>query len=44
MVEATNHHPAFGPLSQVDAGLLRVGYADEVVPVPVEVEVAVPAR
>ena len=28
MVEATNHHPAFGPLSQVDAGLLRVGYAD----------------
>jgi pimeloyl-ACP methyl ester carboxylesterase len=28
MVEATNNHPAFGPLSQVDAGLLRVGYAD----------------
>jgi pimeloyl-ACP methyl ester carboxylesterase len=28
MVEATNHSPAFGPLSQVDAGLLRVGYAD----------------
>ena len=28
MVEAMNHHPAFGPLSQVDAGLLRVGYAD----------------
>jgi pimeloyl-ACP methyl ester carboxylesterase len=28
MVEATNHHPAFGPLRQVDAGLLRVGYAD----------------
>jgi pimeloyl-ACP methyl ester carboxylesterase len=28
MVEATNHHPAFGPLSQVDAGLLRVGCAD----------------
>jgi pimeloyl-ACP methyl ester carboxylesterase len=28
MVEATNHHPAFGPLSQVDAGLLSVGYAD----------------
>jgi pimeloyl-ACP methyl ester carboxylesterase len=28
MVEATNYHPAFGPLSQVDAGLLRVGYAD----------------
>jgi pimeloyl-ACP methyl ester carboxylesterase len=28
MVEATNHHPAFGALSQVDAGLLRVGYAD----------------
>lgn len=27
MVEAT-HYPAFGPLSQVDAGLLRVGYAD----------------
>jgi pimeloyl-ACP methyl ester carboxylesterase len=28
MVEATNHHPTFGPLSHVDAGLLRVGYAD----------------
>src|SRR4030095_6445731 len=28
MVEATNHHPAVGPLSQVDAGLLNVGYAD----------------
>jgi pimeloyl-ACP methyl ester carboxylesterase len=28
MLEATNHHPTFGPLSQVDAGLLRVGYAD----------------
>ncbi|HEY9376297.1 MAG TPA: alpha/beta hydrolase [Jiangellaceae bacterium] len=28
MVEAANHHPALGPLSQVDAGLLRVGYAD----------------
>ena len=28
MVEAMNHHPAFGPLSQVDAGLLKVGYAD----------------
>ena len=28
MVEATNHSPVFGPLSQVDAGLLRVGYAD----------------
>ena len=28
MVEATNHSPAFGPLSQVEAGLLRVGYAD----------------
>jgi pimeloyl-ACP methyl ester carboxylesterase len=28
MVEATNHHPSFGPLRQVDAGLLRVGYAD----------------
>ena len=27
MVRATNH-PAFGPLSQIDAGLLRVGYAD----------------
>ena len=28
MVEATNHHPAIGPLNQVDAGLLKVGYAD----------------
>jgi pimeloyl-ACP methyl ester carboxylesterase len=28
MIEATNHRPAFGPLSQVEAGLLRVGYAD----------------
>ena len=28
MVEATNYSPAFGPLSQVDAGLLRVGFAD----------------
>jgi pimeloyl-ACP methyl ester carboxylesterase len=28
MVQATNHHPAVGPLSQVDAGLLNVGYAD----------------
>jgi pimeloyl-ACP methyl ester carboxylesterase len=28
MVEATSHHPAFGPLSQVDVGLLRVGCAD----------------
>jgi pimeloyl-ACP methyl ester carboxylesterase len=28
MVQATNDHPSFGPLSQVDAGLLRVGYAD----------------
>jgi pimeloyl-ACP methyl ester carboxylesterase len=28
MVEATNHHPTLGPLSQVDAGLLNVGYAD----------------
>jgi pimeloyl-ACP methyl ester carboxylesterase len=28
MVEATNDHPAVGPLSQVDAGLLKVGYAD----------------
>jgi pimeloyl-ACP methyl ester carboxylesterase len=28
MVEATNHHPAVGPVSQVDAGLLNVGYAD----------------
>jgi pimeloyl-ACP methyl ester carboxylesterase len=28
MVEATNQHPAVGPLRQVDAGLLNVGYAD----------------
>jgi pimeloyl-ACP methyl ester carboxylesterase len=28
MVQATNHHPAVGPVSQVDAGLLNVGYAD----------------
>jgi pimeloyl-ACP methyl ester carboxylesterase len=28
MVEATNHHPTLGPLRQVDAGLLNVGYAD----------------
>jgi pimeloyl-ACP methyl ester carboxylesterase len=28
MVEAMNQHPSFGPLSQVDAGLLRVGYAE----------------
>jgi pimeloyl-ACP methyl ester carboxylesterase len=28
MIEATNHTPAFGPLNQVEAGLLRVGYAD----------------
>jgi pimeloyl-ACP methyl ester carboxylesterase len=28
MVEATNHHPAVGPVRQVDAGLLNVGYAD----------------
>jgi pimeloyl-ACP methyl ester carboxylesterase len=28
MVEATNHHPTLGPVRQVDAGLLRVGYAD----------------
>ena len=27
MVEATSHHPAVGPLRQVDAGLLNVGYA-----------------
>ena len=27
MVEATNHHPAFGPLSQVDWST-EVGYAD----------------
>jgi pimeloyl-ACP methyl ester carboxylesterase len=28
MVEATNHHPTLGPVRQVDAGLLNVGYAD----------------
>jgi pimeloyl-ACP methyl ester carboxylesterase len=28
MTEATNHHPAVGPLRQVDAGLLNVGYAE----------------
>jgi pimeloyl-ACP methyl ester carboxylesterase len=28
MVEATNHHTAVGPLRQVDAGLLNVGYAE----------------
>jgi pimeloyl-ACP methyl ester carboxylesterase len=28
MVEATNHHPVLGPVRQVDAGLLNVGYAD----------------
>jgi pimeloyl-ACP methyl ester carboxylesterase len=28
MVQATNHHTSFGPLSQVDAGPLNVGYAD----------------
>jgi hypothetical protein len=28
MVEATNHHTSFGPLRQVEAGLLNVGYAD----------------
>src|ERR687889_2131773 len=28
MVEATNHHTAVGPVRQVDAGLLNVGYAD----------------
>jgi pimeloyl-ACP methyl ester carboxylesterase len=28
MVKATNHHPAVGPLRQVDAGLLNVGYAE----------------
>jgi pimeloyl-ACP methyl ester carboxylesterase len=27
MVEATNQHPAVGPLRQVDAGVLNVGYA-----------------
>ena len=28
MVEATNHHTSIGPLRQVDAGLLNVGYAE----------------
>ena len=28
MVEATNHHPTLGPLRQVDAGRLNVGYAE----------------
>jgi pimeloyl-ACP methyl ester carboxylesterase len=28
MVEAMNQHPAVGPLSQIDAGLLKVGYAE----------------
>jgi pimeloyl-ACP methyl ester carboxylesterase len=28
MVEAMNHHSSLGPLSQVDAGLLKVGYAE----------------
>jgi pimeloyl-ACP methyl ester carboxylesterase len=28
MVETMNHHTAVGPLRQVDAGLLKVGYAD----------------
>jgi pimeloyl-ACP methyl ester carboxylesterase len=28
MVEATNHNPTLGPVRQVDAGLLKVGYAD----------------
>jgi len=28
MVEATNHHTLLGPLRQVDAGLLNVGYAE----------------
>jgi pimeloyl-ACP methyl ester carboxylesterase len=28
MVEAMNHHTSLGPLSQVDAGLLNVGYAE----------------
>ena len=28
MVEATNQHPTVGPLRQVDAGLLNVGYVD----------------
>jgi pimeloyl-ACP methyl ester carboxylesterase len=27
-VEATNHHPALGPVRQAVAGLLNVGYAD----------------
>src|SRR5215212_3232177 len=28
MVEATNQHTAVGPLRQIDAGLLKVGYAE----------------
>jgi pimeloyl-ACP methyl ester carboxylesterase len=28
MVEATNHHPALGPVRQAVAGLLNVGYAE----------------
>jgi pimeloyl-ACP methyl ester carboxylesterase len=28
MVQATNQHPAVGPLRQVDAGLLNVGYVE----------------
>jgi pimeloyl-ACP methyl ester carboxylesterase len=28
MVEATNQHTALGPVRQVDAGLLNVGYAE----------------
>jgi pimeloyl-ACP methyl ester carboxylesterase len=28
MVDATNHHTSVGPLRQVDAGLLNVGYAE----------------
>jgi len=28
VVEATNHHTSIGPLRQVDAGLLNVGYAE----------------
>ena len=28
MVEATNHHPTLGPVRQIDAGLLNVGYAE----------------
>jgi pimeloyl-ACP methyl ester carboxylesterase len=28
MVEATNHHTSVGPLRQVDAGLLNVGYVE----------------